>query len=454
MCFPSPGPKGMLQLHKLTITLITWTVVIYLTTTGARCWVTSQRIDVEDKASSPRVLLTVNSLASHNVEGIITERLLELNWFNAPPGMNEDPTSWVGLFNHDPAEGSHDPLEVASTRNNPDGYYRTRIPFPRIEFFDNKLTDGCLGFWIGYINLNKLVAKSCIRARPRWMYEMKDVIGNRTLKDLMIPGTHNAGSYEPYRPERNTAKIRYQMCHDEDVFNQLVYGNRFLDFRVIFQHVAGSKEKFWITHNILRTNNSVRDVLQQVKRFLDNTNEIVVMDFHLFYMGFLDSWIDDRHKELMKMVLSILGNYMMPTSYEYSTPLNEMWKNNKRLLVGYASKQGIESNLLYPGVFHLWGNKETRPELEEFLNRNMCNFIHRGLWSAMAELTPSTSGVLMDKYGGLRNLAQEVNVQVTKWFRERWWKCANIVATDYFLGNNIIDVSIEANARKFGTNYV
>ncbi|GBN67543.1 hypothetical protein AVEN_248462-1, partial [Araneus ventricosus] len=104
---------------------------------------------VEDKASSPRVLLTVNSLASHNVEGVITERLLELNWFNAPSGMNEDPTSWVGLFNHDPAEGSHDPLEVASTRNNPDGYYRTRIPFPRIEFFDNKLTDGCLGFWIG-----------------------------------------------------------------------------------------------------------------------------------------------------------------------------------------------------------------------------------------------------------------------------------------------------------------
>ncbi|KAF8770592.1 PI-PLC X-box domain-containing protein like [Argiope bruennichi] len=368
--------------------------------------------------------------------------------------MNEDPTSWVGLFNHDPAEGSHDPLEVASTRNNPDGYYRTRIPFPRIEFFDNKLTDGCLGFWIGYINLNKLVAKSCIRARPRWMYEMKDIIGNRTLKDLMIPGTHNAGSFEHYRPDRNTPKIRYQMCQDEDVFNQLVYGNRFLDLRVIFQHVAGSKEKFWITHNILRTNNSVREVLQQVKRFLDNTNEIVIMDFHLFYMGFLDSWVDDRHKELMKMVISILGNYMMPTSYEYSTPLNEMWKNNKRLLVGYASKQGIESNLLYPGVFHLWGNKETRPELEEFLNRNMCNFIHRGLWSAMAELTPTTSGVLMDKYGGLRNLAQEVNVYVTKWFRERWWKCANIVATDYFLGNNIIDVSIEANARKFGTNYV
>ncbi|GFU90404.1 hypothetical protein TNCV_1328581 [Trichonephila clavipes] len=337
------------------------------------------------------------------------------------------------VFRHDPKKGHVSTLEAVL----PWRFMKTPSPLS-----------------ISYINLNRLVAKSCIRARPRWMYEMKDVIGNTTLKDLMIPGTHNAGSYEAYRPERNTAKVRYQMCHDEDVFNQLVYGNRFLDFRVIFQHVAGSKEKFWITHNILRTNNSVREVLSQVKRFLDNTNEIVIIDFHLFYMGFIDSWVDDRHKELMKIVLGTLGHYMIPTSYEYTTPLNEIWKSNKRLLVGYASKQGIESNLLYPGVFHLWGNKETRPELEEFLNRNMCLFRHRGLWSAMAELTPTTSGVLIDKYGGLRSLAQEVNIYVTKWFRDRWWKCANIVSTDYFLGNNVIDVSIEANAKKFAINNV
>lgn len=137
------------------------------------------------------------------------------------------------------------------------------------------------------------------------MQEMRDIIGNRTLKDIMIPGTHNAGSYEPYRPERNTPKIRYQICQDEDIFNQLVYGNRFLDLRVIFQHVAGSKEKFWISHGILRTNNSVRDVLTQVKRFLDNTNEIVIMDIHLFYMGLIDSWVEDRHKKLMNLIMEL-----------------------------------------------------------------------------------------------------------------------------------------------------
>lgn len=223
---------------------------------------------------------------------------------------------------------------------------------------------------------------------------------------------------------------------------------------MIFQHVAGSKEKFWISHSILRTNNSVRDVLSQVKRFMDNTNEIVIMDFHLFYMGFIDSWVDDRHKELMNLIVRTMGHYMMPTSFEYSTTLNDIWKSNKRLLVGYASKQAIESNLLFPGAFHLWGNKETRSELEEFLERNMCHFRHRGLWSAMAEMTPTTAGVLIDKYGGLRTLAHEVNSHATRWFRDRWWKCANIVATDYFLGNNIIDVSIEANAKKFISNNV
>lgn len=144
----------------------------------------------------------------------------------------------------------------------------------------------------------------------------------------------------------------------------------------------------------------------------------------------------------------------MSTSFEYTVTLNNIWNSNKRLMVGYASKHNMESNLFYPGAFHLWGNKKTRPELEEFFERNICHVRHRGIWYAMAELTPTSLGVFRDKYGGLRNLAQDVNVYVTKWFRERWWQCANVVATDFFLGNNIIDVSIEANTRKFGMSNI
>ena len=37
---------------------------------------------------------------------------------------------------------------------------------------------------------------------------------------------------------------------------------------------------------------------------------------------------------------------------------------------------------------------------------------------------------------------------MTKWYRDEWWSVANIVATDFFLGNNIIEESIRSNRRR------
>ena len=38
--------------------------------------------------------------------------------------------------------------------------------------------------------------------------------------------------------------------------------------------------------------------------------------------------------------------------------------------------------------------------------------------------------------------------QLTQWYRDEWWNAANIIATDFFLGNNLIEESIIANRRR------
>ena len=38
---------------------------------------------------------------------------------------------------------------------------------------------------------------NCLLIRPRWMWEERDVIGNTPLHSLMLPGTHNSGSFIP-----------------------------------------------------------------------------------------------------------------------------------------------------------------------------------------------------------------------------------------------------------------
>lgn len=65
------------------------------------------------------------------------------------------------------------------------------------------------------------------------------------------------------------------------------------------------------------------------------------------------------------------------------------------------------------------------------------------LWALMAELTPQFSDIFLLK-NNLRKLADDVNRELTKWFRDEWESFSyNIVATDYFLGNDLINVAIE-----------
>lgn len=65
------------------------------------------------------------------------------------------------------------------------------------------------------------------------------------------------------------------------------------------------------------------------------------------------------------------------------------------------------------------------------------------LWALMAELTPQAIDILL-MTNNLRKLADDVNREVTKWVRDEWNLLkVNIVATDFFLGNDLINVAIE-----------
>lgn len=63
----------------------------------------------------------------------------------------------------------------------------------------------------------------------------------------------------------------------------------------------------------------------------------------------------------------------------------------------------------------------------------------------MAELTPTSLDFFTNNT--LRGMAQSVNHNLGIWFNDRknWTRNANIVATDFFLGNNLIDIAIREN---------
>ena len=76
---------------------------------------------------------------------------------------------------------------------------------------------------------------------------------------------------------------RYSQVQDDDIWHQLLYGIRYLDLRVSLD--ATTPEKYWIAHDFVKMN-PLYKVVQDIRRFVQNSNEILIMDFHRFPDGF------------------------------------------------------------------------------------------------------------------------------------------------------------------------
>ena len=261
------------------------------------------------------------------------------------------------------------------------------------------------------------------------MADNYDMIKDKTLKDIMIPGSHNAGSYERGFSVSRSLLKKYVFCQDEDVFNQLVYGIRYLDIRISFENIKDQPEKLWIVHGILRTEITLDEVFQQVKQYLDATEkEVVLLDFHRFERGFDDFPRDEisnqitaeRHEMVLNKLREHLLDHISQDAKGYDIKLSEVVESGKRLVVGYAANRYIRHAALYPRVRHLWAEAENVTTLERYFDRTVCIASGYEATSAMAQLTPTTWGVIFDKYGGLRKMAQQVNWLISDWFSERY----------------------------------
>lgn len=69
----------------------------------------------------------------------------------------------------------------------------------------------------------------------------------------------------------------------------------------------------------------------------------------------------------------------------------------------------------------------------------------------MAEMTPTSSDSILYPLRGLRGFAQMINLPLTYWWmRPDWYSRSMIVSTDFFLGNNIIEIAFQVNLNMQG----
>jgi hypothetical protein len=135
------------------------------------------------------------------------------------------------------------------------------------------------------------------------MADQKDSIGQRPLRQVIIPGSHDAATYEdsscpygldgqhecwPWGPE----EADYTQAQSEDVTAQLNAGSRFLDLRFSYADQAGYGGKdFYDYHGTDSNNNPIASYLKMSKVLIEvvswvnqpgHEREIVWLDMRLY----------------------------------------------------------------------------------------------------------------------------------------------------------------------------
>ncbi|KAH8353504.1 hypothetical protein KR084_011412 [Drosophila pseudotakahashii] len=330
-------------------------------------------------------------------------------------------------------------------------WFTTGIPYDYALSRNVTIQTACYGFWASYIDgQGNILAKTCLRVFPRWMNELKSKIGEMRLRDLFIPGSHDSGSYRPnFDPLLKESLVtKYALTQDEDIRGQLMHGVRYLDIRVgYYRH---SPDPFFIYHGITKQR-PLQEVINQVKDFIYETNEIVIFGLKEFPVGFGKGL--GVHRLLISYLRDQFQDLIAHPTLTWRASLRDIWARKQNVFLAYDHEAMVEEfpEILFGSVEQRWGNKQTWAQLETYLRTvndfDVSRFSSRPV-SDMAELTPETWDVILDKPGGLRKMADNVNWRVSQLYRNELGTNANIVSVDFIRGTTIVETAIEYNTRR------
>lgn len=146
-------------------------------------------------------------------------------------------------------------------------------------------------------------------------------------------------------------------------------------FRVAFY--PDTTERFWVNHDKYRCHPLIT-LLTDLRRFVEETKEVVFLDFHSFPIGFNNSV--DVHNELIKFVMSEIGKHLVPKTYPNSVTPNMLWKANKTIIWTYSdnSISSMEDNKhLWPYLIHVSTLIEIKVRKGKIVFiHSHCNFRH------------------------------------------------------------------------------
>ncbi|XP_035789073.1 PI-PLC X domain-containing protein 1-like [Anopheles albimanus] len=333
------------------------------------------------------------------------------------------------------------------------GWTKTDIKFNYDLMKDADTSTRCYGYYAYTVTPNGTVLDvHCMRLNPTWMNDLRSHLSAFRMRELFVPGTHDSASYKrDFDPQhQETIVTKYALTQDDDIRSQLLQGVRYIDLRV--GYYKSKPEPFWSNHGISRMHPLIED-LEQIRKYAAETKEIIVVDVQEFPVGFGKGY--DIHIKLIEYLQRELSDVMaLPGAGGWSRRLGDIWSSGKTVVLAYDHEFATRAypHLLWRSVQQRWGNVQKVGDLQNYLFKvhhpmGFREYSYRPV-ADMAELTPDPWGVITDRYGGLRKMADSVNRFVSKWYFEDLGPTANVVAVDFVRGTSIIDAAIYWNLKR------
>lgn len=138
--------------------------------------------------------------------------MLEIHW----QGFGNLANDSVAIYVEDPAHLDSLKLKFNALEEHPveetSGDVLTSVRYERSTLSPS--SPRCVGFWAAYLQAEEnggderhLVKSECLQIHPTWMNDIKSQIGKTPLHSLMIPGTHNAGSWIYYEGPSSEGRL-------------------------------------------------------------------------------------------------------------------------------------------------------------------------------------------------------------------------------------------------------
>ncbi|KAF5023714.1 hypothetical protein F66182_4218 [Fusarium sp. NRRL 66182] len=139
-----------------------------------------------------------------------------------------------------------------------------------------------------------------------WMQQNLSTLGHRSLSQICMLGTHNAGmSFVSHSDVPKGIIDDYVLCQSTPVLGQLAYGSRYLDVRP--QISAGA---FWTGHytgKLGARGESLASIISSVNNFLSHNPELVIMNIsHTLQTDRGEVWKEFNQDEWYRLLRELL----------------------------------------------------------------------------------------------------------------------------------------------------